>query len=61
MSELSVLLSTATENVTNGLTLFFSWLSKFVEMSEILSATVFLVSLILAKTLASQNTRFLQP
>jgi len=32
-----------------------------VEMSEILSATVFLVRLILAKTLASQNTQFLQP
>ena len=60
MSELSVLSSIATENVTNDLTLFFRWLSKFVEISEILSAAVFLVRLILAKTLASQNTRFLQ-
>ena len=61
MSEMSVLSSTATENETNDLILFFSWLSKFVEMSEILSATVFLVRQILAKTLASQNTWFLQP
>jgi len=60
-SEMSVLSSSATENVTNDLTLFFSWLSKFAEMSEILSATAFLVRLILAKTSASRNTRFLQP
>jgi len=59
-SEISVLTSSATENVTNDLTLFFSWLSKFAEMSEILSATAFLVRLILAKTSASRNTRFLQ-
>ena len=58
MSEMSVLSSSATKNVTNDLTLFFSWLSKFAEMSETLSATVFLVRLILAKTSASQNTRF---
>jgi len=61
MSEMFVLSSSATENVTNDLTLFFSWLSKFAEMSEILFATMFLVRLILAKTSASQNTRFLQP
>jgi len=60
-SEMSLLSSSATENVTNDLTLFFSWMSKFAEMSEILSAKVFLVRLILAKTLAFQNTRFLQP
>jgi len=63
MSEMSVLSSSATENITNDLklTFFFSWLSKFAEMSETLSATVFLVRPILAKTSASQNTRFLQP
>jgi len=60
-SEISVLSSSATENITNDLTFFFSWLSKFAEMSETLSATVFLVRLILVKTSASQNTRFLQP
>jgi len=60
-SEMSVLSSSATENVTNDFTLFFSWLSKFTEMSETIFATVFLVRLILAKTSASQNTRFLQP
>jgi len=60
-SEMSVLSSSATENITNDLTFFFSWVSKFAEMSETLSATVFLVRLILAKTSASQNTRFLQP
>jgi len=43
------------------LNFFFSWLSKFAEMSETLSATVFLIRLILAKASASQNTRFLQP
>jgi len=61
MSAMSVLSSSATENITNDLTLFFSWLSKFADMSEILPATMFLVRLILAKTSASQNTRFLQP
>ena len=61
MPEMSVLSSSATENITNDLTFFFSWLSKFAEMSETLSATVFLVRLILAKTSASQNTRFQQP
>jgi len=60
-SEMSVLSSSATENVTNDLTLFFSWLSKFAKISENLSAAVFLVRLILAKFVASQNTRFLQP
>jgi len=60
-SEMSVLSSSATENITNDLTFFFSWLSKFAEMSETVSATVFLVRLILAKISASQNTRFLQP
>ena len=60
-SEMSVLSSSATENITNDLTFFFSWQSKFAEMSETLSATVFLVRLILANTSASQNTRFLQP
>jgi len=60
-SEMSVLSSSATENVTNNLTFFFSWLSKFAEMSKTLSATMFLVRVILAKTSASQNTRFLQP
>ena len=60
-SEMSVLSSSATENITNDLTFFFSWLSKFAEMSKTISATVFLVRLILAKTSASQNTRFLQP
>ena len=53
MSEMSVLSSSATVNTTNDLTLFFRWLSKFAEMSEIFSATMFLVRLILAKTLAS--------
>jgi len=61
MSAVSVLSSSATENITNDLTLLFSWLSKFADMSEILAATMFLVRLILAKTSASQNTRFLQP
>jgi len=61
MSEMSVLSSSATENLTKDLSLFFSWMSKFAKMSEILSAKVFLVRLILAKTLAFQNTRFLQP
>jgi len=58
---MSVLSSSATENITNDLTLFFSWLSKFAEMSEILPATMFLVRLITAKTSASQKTQFLQP
>ena len=60
-SEMSVLSSSASENTTNDLTFFLSWLSKFAEMSENLSATVFLIRLILAKTSASRNTRFLQP
>jgi len=36
----SALSSSATENITNDLTFFFSWLSKFAEMSETLSASV---------------------
>jgi len=49
MSKMSMLSLSATENVTNNLIFFFSWLSKFAKMFEILSATVFLVRLILAK------------
>ena len=60
-SDMSVLSSSATENITNDLTFFFSWLSKFAEMFEILPPTMFLVRLISAKTSASQKTRFLQP
>jgi len=37
-SEMSMLSLSATKNVTNDLTLFFSWLSKFTDMSETLSA-----------------------
>jgi len=39
-SEMSVLSSSATENVTSDLTLPFSWRSKFAKMSEILFASV---------------------
>ena len=56
-SEMSVLSSSATENITNDLIFFFSWLSKFAEMSKTLSATVFLVRLILAKNFSfSEHT-----
>jgi len=40
-SEMSVLSSSATENITNDLTFALSWLSKFAEMSETLSAQCF--------------------
>ena len=48
-SVMSVLSSIAEENARNDLTLCFSWLSKSVDISEILSAIVFLVRLMLAK------------
>ena len=50
-SEMSMLSSSTTENVTNNLTLFFSWLSKFAKMFETVSATMFLVRLKISKNL----------
>ena len=58
-SEMSVLSSSATENITD-LTFFFSWLSKFAEMSDTLSASVSRQAYI-SKNFSFQNTRFLQP
>lgn len=48
-SVITVLLSIETEKAIKAFTLFFNWLSKSTERSEILSGMVFLVRVIFAK------------
>ncbi|MED6237011.1 hypothetical protein ATANTOWER_017671 [Ataeniobius toweri] len=57
MFVMSALSSVATGNATNDLTFSFNWLSKSVDSSEIFSATLFLVKLMLTKACSFSGHR----